>query len=239
MTTRRFLVTGASKGIGLALSRRLSDLGHRVVGLARNPACDFPGDLVQVDLADRVATAAALEGIVSRGAIDGVVNNVGLVRPQPLGKIDLDDLSAVLDLNMRTAVQAAQAALPAMQAAGWGRIVNVASLVVLGAPDRTAYSAAKAGLVSFTRTWALELAAAGITVNAVSPGPTETELFRANNQPGSPGEARFLAGIPMRRFAQPGEIAAAIAFLLSEDAAFMTGQTLFVDGGSSIGKALA
>jgi len=94
MTTRRFLVTGASKGIGLALSRRLSDLGHRVVGLARNPACDFPGDLVQVDLADRVATAAALEGIVSRGAIDGVVNNVGLVRPQPLGKIDLDDLSA-------------------------------------------------------------------------------------------------------------------------------------------------
>jgi 3-oxoacyl-[acyl-carrier protein] reductase len=239
MTTRRFLVTGASKGIGLALSRRLSDLGHRVVGLARNPACDFPGDLVQVDLADRVATAAALEGIVSRGAIDGVVNNVGLVRPQPLGKIDLDDLSAVLDLNMRTAVQAAQAALPAMQAAAWGRIVNVASLVVLGAPDRTAYSAAKAGLMSFTRTWALELAAAGITVNAVSPGPTETELFRANNQPGSPGEARFLAGIPMRRFAQPGEIAAAIAFLLSEDAAFMTGQTLFVDGGSSIGKALA
>jgi NAD(P)-dependent dehydrogenase (short-subunit alcohol dehydrogenase family) len=116
---------------------------------------------------------------------------------------------------------------------GWGRIVNVSSLTVFGSIAR---AAAKAALVNFTRGWALKLAATGITVNAVSPGPTETELFGANNAPGSQGEARHLAGVPMHRVGKPEEIAAAVAFLLSEDAAFMTGQTLHVDGGASIGK---
>lgn len=93
------------------------------------------------------------------------------------------------------------------------------------------------GSFSFSRSWALELATSGITVNAVSPGPTETALFRANNPPASAGEGRYLASVPMGRFGQPYEIAAAIAFLLSEEAAFITGQTLHVDGGASIGKA--
>ena len=123
-----------------------------------------------------------------------------------------------------------------MKQNGYGRIINVSSLVVLGLPLRTSYAAAKAGLIAMTRSWATELAPTGITVNAVAPGPVETELFRANNPSGSEGEKRYLDSIPMGRLGKPEEIAAAIAFLAADDAAFITGQTLFVDGGGSLGR---
>ncbi|MDR6201389.1 SDR family oxidoreductase [Paraburkholderia graminis] len=238
MFKRTFLVTGASKGIGRALSNRLAADGHQVVGLARGADdSSFPGTLVSVDLTDRNATARALEGLAERYAFDGVVNNAGFVRLAGVEAIDLDDLEASFRHNLTSAVQTVQALLPGMRNRGWGRIVNLSSLVVLGVANRTAYAAAKAAMMSFTRTWALELAQTGITVNSVAPGPTETELFRQNTPMGSEAEQRFLSLVPMKRFGKPEELAAALAFFLSEDAGFITGQTLFVDGGASVGKA--
>lgn len=239
MSSRTFLITGASKGIGLALSQRLSKRGHTVVGIARQvKGIQFPGKLVSIDLGNDEETKSKLDDLVRQYEFDGVVNNVALVNPEPVGGIALSRLDDVMQVNLHPALQIVQTILPNMREKRWGRIVNITSLTVLGAVHRTSYAAAKAALTSFARTWALELADTGVTANVVAPGPTETELFRQHNPPGSDGERRYLSMVPMKRFGKPDEIAAAIEFLLSEDAGFITGQTLYVDGGASIGKSI-
>jgi 3-oxoacyl-[acyl-carrier protein] reductase len=237
MSKRRILITGASKGIGRAVSDRLAADGHEPIGLARTTPPDFPGPFYEVDLADGPAAAETLEKIVTAGRIDAVVNNVGFARFGRIGSIDLDDLFLTYDMNVRTAIQVVQAVLPGMVAQGWGRIVNVSSLTTLGVAERTPYAAAKAALETCTRIWAGELAPNGITVNAVAPGPIETEMYRERSPAGSDREAHMLDKIPLRRLGTPAEIAHVICSLLHDDAGYITGQIVRVDGGGSISAA--
>ncbi|BCI52315.1 short-chain dehydrogenase [Mycolicibacterium litorale] len=234
MSPRRVLITGASKGIGRAVADRVAAAGNIPVGLARTRPATFPGEFHEVDLADRAATADVLAAVIESGPLDAVVNNVGFVRFGRIGSIDLDHLFDTYDLNVRVAVQVVQAALPGMLATGWGRIVNVTSLTTLGTPERTPYAAAKAALEACTRIWAAELAGTGITVNAVAPGPTETAMYRERSPIGSEREIRFLQSIPLGRVGEPREIAHAISALLDEDAGYITGQVIRVDGGGSL-----
>ncbi len=231
------LVTGATRGIGRAICERLAAQGHLIIGIARGKAdAAFPGELVTADLRDEQALAAGLADIVSRHEITGLVNNAGLNRIQALGAIDLAAFDEVIAVNLRAAIQCAQAVLPAMLKARYGRIVNITSRALLGRATTSSYSAAKAGLVAITRSWALELADKGITVNAVGPGPTETEMWNKNNPPDSLTTKAHIARIPVGRMGRPSEIAAAVAYFMAEDAAFTTGQHLFVCGGLSIGS---
>src|SRR5260221_8034042 len=191
--------------------------------------------LWRVDLSDAGALGRACAALAAE-RFDGLVNNVGSVHPAPLGAIEWAALDAAMRLNLGSALAATQALLPAMRRQGWGRIVNIASVSALGVAERTSYVAAKSALIGVTRTWALELATSGITVNAVAPGPIETELYVATNPPGSASAARHLASVPMKRLGRPAGGASALRFLASDSASFITGQTIFVDGGASIGK---
>jgi NAD(P)-dependent dehydrogenase (short-subunit alcohol dehydrogenase family) len=231
------LITGATKGIGLAPTQCLVAKGYSVVGIARNADKTFPGDLFTVDLADEKTSLSIFNEINQKYKIDGVLNNAGIALPGYLHEVTLADMKTTIDLNLQPVIQTMQIFTPNMIKQKWGRIVNIASIAILGLQNRSTYAAAKAAVVGFSRSCALELAETGVTVNIVAPGSTETELFRRSRPLGSEAEANALNRVPMKRFGKPEEIAATIAFLLSDDANFITGQTIYVDGGASIGRA--
>ena len=232
------LVTGGTRNIGAAIAERLSADGLRVIVVDRvPPEHDALEEFVEIDLGDTAALPGRLAAVVAGRRVTRLVNNAGIVAPASLEATDMADFDRVQAVNLRAPVLCAQAVLPGMQAAGMGRIVNISSRAALGKEWRTAYAAAKAGLHGMTRTWALELGRHGITVNAVGPGPIRTSLFEAANPPDDPRTKAIIDAVPVRRLGTPADVAAAVGFLASDLAGFVTGQVLYVCGGMTIGAA--
>jgi NAD(P)-dependent dehydrogenase (short-subunit alcohol dehydrogenase family) len=233
------LITGGSSGIGAATCEKLLAAGHRVICLDRKPAATASPNLqqVQVDLSDTRATAATAHDLAERYPITTVIHNAGAVRQQSLENVTEDDYQTLANLHIAAPIALVQAALPAMRARRFGRIVLVSSRAVLGLAQRTVYSATKAAMLGLARTWALELGADGITANVIAPGPIEaTEVFHEIIPKDSPRLPSIVQSIPVKRLGLPEDVARAILFFVDPQAGFITGQTLFVCGGTSVGS---
>jgi len=230
------VVTGASSGIGEAIARHLLDSGHSVVTLQRKPPRLEHERLLHyaVDLVDAAATKAVAKEVATKHAVRYLVNNAGANKPGLLEEATTEDLDYVMALNVRAAMILIQAFTPGMRAAKFGRIVSMSSRAAIGKTERTVYSSAKAALIGMTRTLCLELGADGITINAVAPGPVASELFDNGHPMGSEKRQRVIDSIPVKRVGTPDDVARAVAFLLAPDSGYITGQTLFVCGGTSV-----
>ena len=230
------LVTGGSAGIGLEVTKRLLAQDYEVLSIdVQPPGLKHPKlEHIELDLTNTLATERVAERLKGQG-ITTVIHNAGIIRPALLPEVKLEDLGALVNLHLSAAVLLVQAALPAMKAAHFGRVVLVSSRAVLGLPTRTSYSATKAGMLGMARTWALELAPHGITVNVVAPGPVKTANFHSIIPEDPAAVAKVEAAIPVKRLGQPGDVARAVLFFADRDAGFVTGQVLYVCGGTSVG----
>jgi 3-oxoacyl-[acyl-carrier protein] reductase len=233
------LVTGASRGIGAAIADRLSREGARVIGTATTPegAARISESLATrggrgavLDVVQADSVGAVLEDIEAKeGAIGILCNNAGITRDTLLLRMKEEDWDAVIDTNLASVFRLSKAVLRGMMKARKGRIISITSVVGLtGNPGQANYAAAKAGILGFTKSLAREVGSRGITVNAIAPGFIDTDMTKALAEA---QRASLNAQIPLGRLGQPADIAAAVAFLCSADAAYITGETLHVNGG--------
>ncbi len=232
---RTVLVSGGSRGIGLACARAFAAAGHRVAVTSSTTPVDEPDLLaVKCDVTDLEQVEVAVAQVEAElGAVEVLVANAGITRDGLLLRMSEDDFADVLATNLTATWRLCKRVVPKMMRARWGRIVVVSSVAAYaGAPGQANYAASKAGLLGLTRSIAREYGARGITANAVTPGPIDTDMFAA-----TPDDARaaLTAQIPAGRVGTPDEVAAAVTFLASEAAAYVNGAVLPVDGGFAMG----
>ncbi len=238
MNTKTALVTGGSTGIGKSICQHLLADGYTVLNLSRRELNEDNERLINcsVDLSDTGETSDAIAVLANKYDINTLIHNAGVIRPDLIEDVKLEDLAYLTDLHLSASVVLVQGVLDAMKKQSFGRIVIVSSRAMLGLETRTSYSATKAGQVGLTRTLAMELGQYGITVNAVAPGPIVTDMFTDVIPEESDKAEKIALSMPVKRLGQPDDVSRAVMFLVSPANGFITGQCLFVCGGASLGS---
>ena len=233
---KTIVITGGSTGIGLAIVKHLLDAGFSVINLARR-AVPFEHECLEnfdIDLTDRAQLTKICRQLESKD-VYGFIHNAGIIRANLIEDVSLAELDELNQLHLGAAIQLVQTLIPNMKSNGIGRIVLTSSRASVGMKTRTSYSATKAAQIALARTWALELGEFGITANTVAPGPIQaTEMFHDVVPENSPVLEQMAAKIPVRRLGEPDDVAKAVMFFIDEQSGFVTGQNLFVCGGTSI-----